>query len=377
MNPSRTARTALLATMAFAMTVGSMTANARPGSVSSSRSSSVSAPARSAPAMASTSTRAGSGTNSGMSRASVMTSARQQSPANVASQPAPSRNYAQGGGSNYNGNSGYNNAPAPAAAPASRGFSGGQLAGAAAAGAVGGYLLHGATQPNQPVIVNNGAGGAGYGPSGAAAGYAPAGGGGYAPAPAYGPAYAGSSGGMGVFGFLVILALLGAGGYFLYRKFGTPATTGQSGMGSYSAAPTPAPRASAFAATPSTSTSPNMTIENDLLNSAPQSFRGVQDAYSRNDRFAVAALVDDAYLGQFTADMTADAGNPATVVHSVKVVGGQVLGFERQDSRYVGSIHYQADISEGNGPSQEIEEVWHFVRPIEGGSWKLAGIEQV
>ena len=120
-----------------------------------------------------------------------------------------------------------------------------------------------------------------------------------------------------------------------------------------------------------------MTIENELLNSAPKNFRGIQDAYSRNDRFAVAALVDDSYLGQFTADMTADAGNPATVVHSVKVVGGQVLGFEQQDARYVGSIHFQADISEGNGPSQEIEEVWHFVRPIDGGTWKLAGIEQV
>lgn len=360
---TRTARTTLLAAMVLAMTVGSVTAYARPGSVSSSRSS-VSAPSRSTSSISST--RAGSGTNSGMSRSSVMTTARQQSPANVTSQPAPSRNYATGGGNNYNGNSGYNNAPA--AAPASRGFSGGQLAGAAAAGAVGGYLLHGATHPNQPVIANNG--GAGYGPSAAAGGYAPAGGG-YAPA----PAYASSSSGMGVFGFLAILALLGVGGYFLYRKFGASATSGQSAMGNYSAAP--APHASAFAATPSTSTSPTMTLENELLNSAPQTFRGVQDAYSRNDRFAVAALVDDSYLGQFTADMTADAGNPATQVHSVKVIGGRVLGFEQQDSRYVGSIHFQADISEGNGPSQEIEEVWHFVRPIGGGNWKLAGIEQV
>ncbi len=362
-------RTALLAALAVAFTFGSLNASARPGSVTTARTvtpsvaRAVTSPTA-APATTGATTRAGGGVSSGMSRASVLSQARAQDPRNAAPAAAVGGNSGGNGNGNYGGNGGngnYGGNTYNGGVPRQGGYTGGQVLGAAAAGAVGGYLLHGATQPNAPVIIdNNGGGYAGQG-------------GGYVAPVVQGGGYAApvvvTSSGMGFFGTLFLILVLGGIGYVVYRLFFANGSVAANSTSYASSASHSSISASSFTRTPS--------MSDDLLNIAPQNFRHIQDAYSRADAAAVAQLVDASYLPTFTADMQAEAGGPGVTVHSVKVVGNKVLGFEQQDSRYVGSIHFMADISEGNGPSEEIQELWHFVRATEGGNWLLAGIEQV
>ena len=58
-------------------------------------------------------------------------------------------------------------------------------------------------------------------------------------------------------------------------------------------------------------------------------------------------------------------------------MGNEVLGFLKDGASYIGSIHYSATIREGDGAPEEVREVYHFVRNVAGGDWRLAGIEEV
>lgn len=117
-------------------------------------------------------------------------------------------------------------------------------------------------------------------------------------------------------------------------------------------------------------------VSDALLSDATTVFRRVQEANNREDREALAELVEGSYLEVLVADFGDRATPSETRVHHAAVLGNRVLGFERQVERFVGSIHFRADISEGSAPSEEVEEVWHFVRTFDDGArWKLAGIE--
>ena len=351
-----------------------------------------------APAKAATLSRAGGGADSGMKRSNVMAQARAQQPA-AAPAPAPARpvpNYGNSAGNAYA-------AAAPAQAPAQQpkqGYSGRQVAGAVAAGAVGGYLLHEATRPATPPAYPQ----PGYQP-GYQAGYQPGYQPGYAPAPAptpttapvaydqpryqqpapvqaapqvvqYAPAPQQSSG-LGAFGWLVILAALGGIGYVLYRKFSGAQTAGVRSTG-YAPGGSSSTARSAFSTVPAASSDGSSNaIEQDLLNGAGKLFNEVQQANNRGDKAAMARLVDETYVSTLTEGIDSRTEPSDTQVLSLQVIGNRVLGFEREAEQYVGSVHFQAMISEGGAPAETIQEVWHFVRPLDGGSWKLAGIEQV
>lgn len=396
----KASRTALGVALTLALALGGLSAaDARPGgggSPSSAKPAAAARPAPAAPKQATTTTtssRAGGGGNTGMTRSSVMAEARNQSPSNAATNVRSDRPVMAGGG--YGGGAaygpaagagagggnygaGYGSVPVgqPAQPVQRNGYSGAQLAGAAAAGAVGGYLLNEATRPHQPVTVNTAP--TTYGqpqpttsyvsPSGAVDGVMPQ-------TQMQSSAMAQSqSSGMGgkLLGVLFFMALMGGIAYILLRRSQPAAAsvgTGfGAGFGASSRAESSPLRAASF-----------MTSESQLLEGASTLFRSIQDAYGRRDGEGLARHVDDSYLPSMLSDMEAEAQAqaPAVKVHSVKVIGNRVLGFERQDEREVGSIHFQADISEGSAPSYEIEEVWHFVKPRDGGEWKLAGIEQV
>ncbi len=324
------------------------------------------APSRAAPAPA-TPQRVTSG---GMQRSDVMSQARAQSPNTPRVAPAP----------------------APAAAPAPvtsnygttqqqqqqrQGYSGGQMAGAAAAAGVGGYLLGRATAPTPaPAAAPH----AGYAP-GTSGGYVQGSPNGYAQNGDYGPAthpYQGapapmgmapssSSGGMGFFGMLLILALLGGFAYFMYRRFSEQNAGAARSFGSSAAR-----SSNAFSQGSSTPVA-----ETELLNRAPKMFRDVQNANNAGDKAALERLVDESFLPQLVADIDNRAEPSRTSVMNLDVVGDRVLGFTREGYRYVGSVQFNALISEGGAPAETVEEVWHFVRNVDGGEWKLAGIEQV
>lgn len=361
----------VLALATTATLVSSIPAEARIGSSSSHATSSYAYK----PAAANTSisnSRVGGGNSVGMSRPDVMAQARAQTGT---------------GGSRYYGtvgpntaprvpdNSGYSRAPAyipaPNYAPSRPGYSGAQVAGAALAGAVVGGLATHALDNNRPDVYVQGAPAPVYAaPSYNNQGYAT--GGQYAAPTAVQPqttvvSVPGSNSGSGAGTFLFILFLLAVAGalayFFLFRNNMT-----QSNTTNYSPVTGGAdPEAGR-----------DLAIANELRRDAARFYRDIQSANNRGDKQALTNMTDNAVLlQQFIDDIDGRTEPADTRVLSVCVVNREVLGFLRDGELYKGSIHFSASIAEGERAPEQVNEVYHFVRNVVGGQWRVAGIEQV
>jgi len=371
----------VIALAAGSILTASLPAEARLGS-SGTRSSAITSSARSvAPSVVSRDApaRVGGGNSVGMARADVMAQARAQSGSN-------SRYYGSVGAnstanSTASNNSGYGYNPSPAygrshydaqpqySSQPRQGYSGTQMLAAGAGGALAGALVtHALDSNNRNTTTYVQAPGTAY----AGGGYN---GGQYTAAPATIPAVvpvAATSSGSGfgtVLFTLLALGGLGALAYFLIKK------------------------ASQGADTPVTQTTMPMTTRNtvadheadydlsiarELLRAAPRFYQDIQEANNRGDKDALERMTDNPELLQQLVDSIDSRTEPSrTHVLRVDVMGNEVLGFLKDGASYIGSIHYSATVREGDGAPEEVREVYHFVRNVAGGDWRLAGIEEV
>lgn len=397
---------ATLASLALAISVAPADARVGSGNTSSSRAASP-APSRNvtqAPA------RVGGGQSLGMSRGNAVSQAREQQAARRQAAPAPAapaypaNNFAGGQSQSrqqYGSSNQYNSRQdSRYDSPQDRGYqdrnrdtrsgySGAQVAGAAALAGVAGYALgHSTSSDKAPAPAYNtpaspgytggnsvGANG-NYGADAPAAAYnAP--GQGPSAAPAYAKAAEQSSSGF-PWGLLFILLLIAGGvAFYFHQKRKAPTTGGR-------ATATPdigftvrdtAPVAPAFRDTSSTSAA-----EQSLLVEGPQLFRDMQDANNRNSISELKSMTAPGDLQDTVVRMANDrklGKGPAnqTEVLNLEVVQGRVLEFEKVGDTEIGSLHFAAQVTE-NGEEGQFEEVWNFVR-APGEKWKLIGIDQL
>ena len=343
---------ALAAAAAFA---AANPAHARLGSapsagspVSVSKNAPAARPAQAAPQ------RAGAGGNIGMSRPDTVAKASAGTVryGNVGAAPSspPSSGYGYAPAGSYPAGS------APAA-PA-RGYTGAQVAMAAAGGAVAGAVLDRALTNNNPPPA--------YPAANYGGGYAPA-----APASASGPGYAGypaqaSSPGFGFFGTLLALLAAAGIGYGLYRMF--------AGRQTPSYAPAGFPSASGPYAFDERES--DLALARELVAEAPGAFRNLQSANNAGDLAAFGRLCTPELAHALAEQIQGRAGFADTRVHSVQVAGNQALDFEKGASGYAASIHFIASVSENGQSPEQVSEVWHFTRQSPASPWLLAGIEQ-
>jgi predicted lipid-binding transport protein (Tim44 family) len=275
------------------------------------------------------------------------------------------------GNNGYQGQSNYDNRPQYNPQPR-QGYSGAQMLAAGVGGAVVGGLATHALDNNRTTYVqsapsaaygaNNQYGG-GYN-SGGAAPYVS-----QPPAQIVAvPAQSSGSGFMTFLATLLVLGGIGAGAYFLIKKMNQGASTSTGyepafGNSSNMVADREADK--------------DLSVARELLRQAPQFYRDVQDANNRGDKAALERMTDDHELLQaLVSDIDARTEPARTRVLRVDVVGNEVLGFLRDGANYIGSIHYSATIAEGENAPEQVLEVYHFVRSVSGGEWRLAGIEQ-
>jgi predicted lipid-binding transport protein (Tim44 family) len=58
-------------------------------------------------------------------------------------------------------------------------------------------------------------------------------------------------------------------------------------------------------------------------------------------------------------------------------IEADVLEVSEEANRYVVSVRFSGQIrEERNGPLEAVDEIWHLVKPRDGGGWLLAGIQQ-
>lgn len=380
----------VLALAAGSILAASLPAEARLGS-SGARSSPVSsstgsvAPSnvsRAAPA------RVGGGNSVGMARADVMAQARAQSGSNsryygsVGANTTASNTASTNGGYGYNppptyphsqyGQPQYNNQPR-------QGYSGTQMLAAGAGGALAGALVTHALDSNNrnttTYVQAPGTAYAGNYNGGQSSNDGQYGGGQYTAAPAALPAvapFATRSSGSGFSTFLLTLLVLGGVGalaYFLIKgaSRGSDAPTSQPIM-PMTTRNNAVDREADY----------DLSIARDLLRTAPRFYLDIQEANNRGDKDALERMTDNPELLQQLIDNIDSRKEPSrTRVLRVDVMGNEVLGFLKDGASYTGSIHYSATVREGDEAPEEVREVYHFVRNVAGGDWRLAGIEEV
>jgi predicted lipid-binding transport protein (Tim44 family) len=70
--------------------------------------------------------------------------------------------------------------------------------------------------------------------------------------------------------------------------------------------------------------------------------------------------------------------NGQTQVTDVVAIEAEVIAVAEETARYVVSTRFTGQIREDNGLSDNVDEIWHLVKPRDGnGGWLLAGIQQV
>lgn len=88
-------------------------------------------------------------------------------------------------------------------------------------------------------------------------------------------------------------------------------------------------------------------------------------------------------LRQFTtpemfAELKMDLAERGGVAQHTEVVrlDAEVLEVVEEPSRYIVSVHFHGLIREDREDASAFSEVWHLVKPVQGGGWVIAGIQQ-
>lgn len=114
----------------------------------------------------------------------------------------------------------------------------------------------------------------------------------------------------------------------------------------------------------------------EFLRGAKMAYTRLQNAWDKRDMDDVAQFTSAAVQHSVREQMEADP-KPSTT--EILLVNAQLLGVEDEGNEQYAQVFF--DVLMRESPDQQapstVREVWHFMRPVQGGSWKLDGIQQV
>ena len=140
-------------------------------------------------------------------------------------------------------------------------------------------------------------------------------------------------------------------------------------------------RGNAQGATPQAAAGPNIPMPEgfdaeEFLRGAKMAYTRLQNAWDKRDMNDVAQFTSAAVQHSVREQMDADP-KPSTT--ELLLVNAQLLGVENEGNEQYAQVFF--DVLMRESPDQQapstVREVWHFMRPVQGGSWKLDGIQQV
>ncbi|MBQ3060529.1 MAG: Tim44 domain-containing protein [Desulfovibrio sp.] len=114
----------------------------------------------------------------------------------------------------------------------------------------------------------------------------------------------------------------------------------------------------------------------DFLRGAKMAYTRLQNSWDRRDLNDIAQFATPAVLDALRQQMAED---PEPCVTEILLVNAQLLSAENEGSEQRAQVYF--DVLMREDPQQQspssVREIWHFVRPLSGGSWKLDGLQQV
>ena len=133
--------------------------------------------------------------------------------------------------------------------------------------------------------------------------------------------------------------------------------------------------AQSFAADPGVDVPEGFDAE-EFLRGAKMAYSRLQSSWDKRDLDDIAQFTTPAVLESVREQLAAEP-NPGTT--EVLLVNAQLLGVENEGDEQRAQVFFDVLLRES--PDQQapsnVREIWHFVRPPSGGTWKLDGIQQV
>ena len=114
----------------------------------------------------------------------------------------------------------------------------------------------------------------------------------------------------------------------------------------------------------------------EFLRGAKMAYTRLQASWDKRDMNDITQFTTEAVQKSVSEQMAADP-KPSTT--EILLVNAQLLGVTNEGDEQYAQVFFDVLLRET--PAQETpssaREVWHFVRPVTGGNWKLDGIQQV
>ena len=114
----------------------------------------------------------------------------------------------------------------------------------------------------------------------------------------------------------------------------------------------------------------------EFLRGAKMAYTRLQASWDKRDMNDISQFTTEAVQQSVREQMAADP-KPSTT--EILLVNAQLLGVTNEGDDQYAQVFFDVLLRET--PAQETpssaREVWHFVRPVTGGNWKLDGIQQV
>lgn len=180
-------------------------------------------------------------------------------------------------------------------------------------------------------------------------------------------------------GLLIVMAVVvGISMLMRMRRGGLqPAAAGGANTryGGFDRAPEPAVT-NRTAAAPVASSVPAAFDTDGFLKSAKQAFIGLQSANDRGDLAALREMTTDEMFAAIKKEIDA-RGGAAQAVEVVTLNADLIEAVTERDMHWA-SVRFSGALrEEGAGVPEKFEEVWNLQKPLAGGGWVLAGIQQL
>ncbi|MDR2050652.1 MAG: 39S ribosomal protein L45 [Deltaproteobacteria bacterium] len=114
---------------------------------------------------------------------------------------------------------------------------------------------------------------------------------------------------------------------------------------------------------------------NDFMDGAKIMYARLQESWDKRDLEDISQFTTPAMFREIKTQFEED---PRPGQTDILTVQAELYSFASEEERESAAVYFDALLREYAGKTPEnAREVWHFVRPKGGGTWKLNGIQQV
>ena len=113
----------------------------------------------------------------------------------------------------------------------------------------------------------------------------------------------------------------------------------------------------------------------DFLHGAKMAFTRLQSSWDKRDLNDIAQFASASVMQEVKAQFATDPNPNKT---EILLTNAQLLSVAEENGEQLATVFFDVLLREApNTDTTQVKEVWHFTRPVSGGSWKLDGIQQV